>query len=74
MVAVAHSGPGRSPGAGRRTGEPDENAAVRHAFNQFQTYKLDILGLFTCSKLLAISDGLEARLGTLTADREQVMP
>jgi len=52
----------------------DENATIKHAFNQFQTYKRDIPGLFTYNALLAISDGLEARLGTLTADWERFMP
>jgi type I restriction enzyme R subunit len=52
----------------------DENATIKHAFQQFQTYKRDIPGLFTYNELLAISDGLEARLGTLTADWERFMP
>ena len=52
----------------------DENATIKHAFNQFQTYKRDIPALFTYNELLAISDGLEARLGTLTADWERFMP
>jgi len=36
----------------------DENATIRHAFNQLQTYKTDISGLFTYNELLVISDGL----------------
>ena len=52
----------------------DENATIRHAFNQLQTYKQDIPSLFTFNELLVISDGLEARAGTLTADWERFMP
>ena len=46
----------------------DANATVRNAFNQFQTYKNDIGSIFTYNGLLAISDGIDAQLGTLTAD------
>jgi type I restriction enzyme R subunit len=52
----------------------DENATIRGAFNQFQTYKKDIPSLFPYNELLVISDGLEARAGTLTADFERFMP
>ena len=52
----------------------DENATIRGAFNQLQTYKNDIPGLFATNELLVISDGLEARVGTLTADWERFMP
>lgn len=52
----------------------DENATTRGAYNQFQTYKRDIPSLFTWNELLVISDGLDARAGTLTADFERFMP
>ncbi|MGO9210434.1 MAG: type I restriction endonuclease subunit R [Terriglobales bacterium] len=52
----------------------DENATIRGAFNQLQTYKRDIPSLFPYNELLVISDGLEARAGTLTADWERFMP
>jgi type I restriction enzyme R subunit len=52
----------------------DENATIRHAFNQLQTYKADIPGLFAYNELLAISDGLEARAGTLTSGWDRFMP
>ncbi|QDV33712.1 type I restriction endonuclease subunit R [Tautonia plasticadhaerens] len=52
----------------------DENATVRGAFNQLQTYKHDIPGLFSCNEVLVASDGLEARVGSLTADWERFMP
>jgi type I site-specific restriction-modification system R (restriction) subunit len=35
--------------------------------NQFQTYKNYIPGLFIYNELLVISDGLEARGGTITS-------
>lgn len=52
----------------------DENTTIWSAFNQIQTYKSDIPSLFTTNELLIISDGLEARIGSLTADRERFMP
>ena len=52
----------------------DENATIRGAFNQLQTYKKDIPVLFPYNEILVISDGLEARAGTLTADWERFMP
>ena len=52
----------------------DENATIWSAFNQLQTYKHDIPSLFTYNEALVISDGVEARIGTLTADREPFMP
>ena len=52
----------------------DENATIKGAFNQLQTYKNDIPSLFTTNELLVISDGLEARVGTLTSDWEWFMP
>jgi len=52
----------------------DENATIRDAYNQFQTYRNDIPTLFVYNELLVISDGIEARLGTLTAGWERFMP
>jgi len=52
----------------------DEKATIRHAFNQLQTYKNDIPGLFIYNELLVISDGLEARAGTLTSGWDRFMP
>ncbi len=46
----------------------DENADVRKAYAQLQTYKDQIPALFTYNGLLVISDGLDARAGSLTAD------
>jgi type I restriction enzyme R subunit len=52
----------------------DEKATIRQAFNQLQTYKRDIPGLFIYNELLVISDGLEARGGTLTSGWDRFMP
>lgn len=52
----------------------DENATLDAAFQQTQTYKAQIPTLFNYNELLVISDGLEARVGSLTADRERFMP
>ncbi|MDR2015946.1 MAG: type I restriction endonuclease subunit R, partial [Azoarcus sp.] len=51
-----------------------ENATLADAFNQLQTYKQEIPALFHTNVLLVISDGLSARVGSLTADSERFMP
>ena len=48
----------------------DENATVGSAFQQLQTYKAEVPSLFTFNAALIVSDGLEARIGTLTAQWE----
>jgi type I restriction enzyme R subunit len=52
----------------------DEQATIRRAYNQLQTYLDDIGSLFTFNGLLVISDGIEARLGTLTSGWEWFKP
>ena len=52
----------------------DENATVKSAFNQLQTYKSEIPSIFTYNEGLVVSDGTEARAGTLTADWDRFMP
>jgi type I restriction enzyme R subunit len=52
----------------------DEKATIWSAFKQLQTYKSEILDLFTFNELLVISDGVEARLGTLTSGQEWFKP
>ena len=52
----------------------DENATVWSAFRQLQTYKREIPRLFTYNEALVVSDGVEARVGSLTADGERFMP
>ena len=51
-----------------------ENATLAGAFNQLQTYKDQIPSLFRTNGLLVTSDGLLARVGSLTADSERFMP
>ena len=51
----------------------DVRADVWAAFNQLQCYKTDIPDLFTYNAALVISDGVQARLGSLTADEERFM-
>ncbi len=51
----------------------DEQATIRKAFDQCQTYKAQIPSLFNTNALLVISDGHEARLGTITSDWERFM-
>ena len=52
----------------------DENATIKDAFDQFQTYKHDIPSLFHTNELLIISDGIQARTGTITSGWERFMP
>jgi type I restriction enzyme, R subunit len=52
----------------------DENATLDGAFNQLQTYKMQIPSLFRTNAALVISDGIAARIGSLTAERERFMP
>ncbi|MDQ0512644.1 type I restriction endonuclease subunit R [Ancylobacter amanitiformis] len=51
-----------------------ENATLTGAFNQLQTYKGQIPSLFRTNAVLVTSDGITARIGSLTADQERFMP
>jgi len=51
----------------------DENATIRDAYNQLQTYKDQIATLFKYNEILVISDGLQARAGTITSEMERFM-
>jgi len=51
----------------------DEKADIWAAFDQLQTYKEHIPDLFITNELLVISDGVTARVGSLTADKERFM-
>ena len=44
------------------------------AYNQLQTYKEDISDLFVYNEALVVSDGITARVGSLTANRERFLP
>ena len=52
----------------------DEDATIWSAWQQLQTYKAEIPSLFAFNAALVVSDGLEARIGTLTAGREWFKP
>ena len=52
----------------------DEDATIWTAFNQLQTYKSELPTLFSFNELLIASDGLQARMGALTAGREWFKP
>jgi type I restriction enzyme R subunit len=52
----------------------DENATLDGAFNQLQTYKAQITSLFRANAVLVISDGIAARIGSLTSEAERFMP
>lgn len=51
----------------------DENASIWSAFHQLQTYKQQIPSLFTFNEVMVISDGNEARIGSLTANGDRFM-
>lgn len=51
----------------------DENATITSAFRQLETYKATIPSLFTYNALLVISDGLEAKAGSLSAGLSRFM-
>jgi type I restriction enzyme R subunit len=51
-----------------------ENATIWSAFQQLQTYQAEVPVLFAPNALLAVSDGVEARVGTVRAGREWFKP
>lgn len=51
----------------------DENTTLKSAFKQLETYKHTISSLFTFNALLVISDGLEAKAGSLSAGLTRFM-
>ena len=48
----------------------DANATIWSAYSQLQTYKAEIATLLHYNALLVLSDGVQARVGSLTANRE----
>ena len=52
----------------------NKDATIWTAWQQLQTYKTELLGLFAMNAALIVSDGLAARIGTLTAGREWFKP
>ena len=51
----------------------DEKADIFKAYNQLQTYKDEVEDLFVYNEALIISDGINARVGSLTATEEWYM-
>ena len=52
----------------------DENATIWTAYQQLQTYQVQIPSLFTYNVALVVSDGVEARIGAIGAGREWFKP
>ncbi|MCB9735361.1 MAG: type I restriction endonuclease subunit R [Deltaproteobacteria bacterium] len=52
----------------------DANATIKTAWNQLQTYKAQTPALFETNELLVVSDGTEAKVGSLTAGFERFGP
>lgn len=52
----------------------NEQATISAAYNQLQTYKAEIPSLFRTNAVMVASDGMLARIGSLTADEERFMP
>lgn len=52
----------------------DESADIWSAYQQLQTYKDEVSDLFTFNEALVVSDGLNARVGSLTANKERFLP
>jgi type I restriction enzyme R subunit len=50
-----------------------ENADIKSAYQQIQTYKATIPSLFTYNAVCIISDGLECKAGSLSADLSRYM-
>lgn len=51
----------------------DTNADIWKAYDQIQTYKEQVPDVFQYNEVLVVSDGSEARLGSLSADAERFM-
>ena len=52
----------------------DEDATIWTAWQQLQTYKSELGTVFSMNEALVVSDGNEARIGTLTSGREWFKP
>jgi type I restriction enzyme, R subunit len=48
----------------------DENATIWSAFQQLETYQAQIPALFATNAALVVSDGAQARIGSLGAGKE----
>lgn len=51
----------------------DEGATIWTAYDQFQTYKEQLSTLFRYNEILVVSDGIQARVGTMSSEKERFM-
>ena len=51
-----------------------EQVGIKDAFHQLQTYKDELADLFVTNEALVASDGLHARIGSLTSSFERFLP
>lgn len=51
----------------------DESVGIEEAYNQIQTYKNDIPSLFNYNAFCILSDGINAKVGTITSNEERFM-
>jgi type I restriction enzyme R subunit len=51
----------------------DENVGIESAYNQIQTYKHDIPSLFNYNGFCILTDGINAKAGTITSNEEWFM-
>lgn len=51
----------------------DENVGIEEAYNQIQDYKRNIQSLFNYNAFCVLSDGINAKVGTLTSNIERYM-
>lgn len=52
----------------------NEKASLKAAYNQLQTYKAEVPVLFRFNELMIISDGIDAEIGTISANYERFTP
>ncbi len=52
----------------------DEKATILSAYRQIQTYKNEIPSLFRFNEIIIISDGIQAKAGTVSSQYERFMP
>lgn len=51
----------------------DENVGIEEAYNQVQDYKKNITSLFNYNAFCVLSDGINAKVGTITSNIERYM-
>lgn len=51
----------------------DENVGIENAYNQIETYKREIPSLFNYNAFCVLSDGINAKAGTITSNEERFM-